>query len=143
MMANSVTDRWLVRRLPALLGEQGLRIESFRSHGFVDMAEDGYMVTRSSPCVLVSSGASGRRTTPRPGVIALAVASGCGFGLFFVFLHQAGRGFGLWQLAAAHVGALTVGVCALLVMYSLPAGAQRRWKPHRMLCHTTTTRQKR
>jgi hypothetical protein len=43
MMAPSVTDRWLVRRLPAMLRAHGFGIESFRSHGFVDIAGDGYM----------------------------------------------------------------------------------------------------
>jgi ubiquinone/menaquinone biosynthesis C-methylase UbiE len=45
MMANSVTDRWLVRRLAAMLRDQGFAIESFRSHGFVDVGADGYMTT--------------------------------------------------------------------------------------------------
>lgn len=45
MMANSVTDRWLVRRLPAMLRDHGFEMESFRSHGFVDTAADGYMTT--------------------------------------------------------------------------------------------------
>ena len=45
MMAHSVTDRWLVRRLSAMLIEQGFDIESFLSHGFVDVAADGYMAT--------------------------------------------------------------------------------------------------
>jgi ubiquinone/menaquinone biosynthesis C-methylase UbiE len=45
MMANSVNDRWLVRRLPAMLDDQGFAVESFRSHGFTDTTADGYMVT--------------------------------------------------------------------------------------------------
>ncbi|GAB3245690.1 methyltransferase domain-containing protein [Nocardioides dilutus] len=45
MMASSVTDRWLVRRLPAMLSDHGFEIESFRSHGFVDIAGDGYMTS--------------------------------------------------------------------------------------------------
>lgn len=45
MMANSVTDRWFVRRLPAMLRDHGFEIESFRSHGFVDIDGDGYMTT--------------------------------------------------------------------------------------------------
>lgn len=45
MMSESVTDRWLVRRLPALVRDHGLVLEQFVSHGFVDTAEDGYMVT--------------------------------------------------------------------------------------------------
>jgi arsenite methyltransferase len=45
MMSSSVTDRWLVRELPALLVRQGFQVETFRSHGFVDTTEDGYMMT--------------------------------------------------------------------------------------------------
>jgi SAM-dependent methyltransferase len=45
MMASSVTDRWLVRRLPALVRGRGLEIVRFRSHGFVETAEGGYMLT--------------------------------------------------------------------------------------------------
>jgi SAM-dependent methyltransferase len=44
-MANSVNDRWLVRRLPALVRACGLEITSFRSHGYVNTTEDGYMLT--------------------------------------------------------------------------------------------------
>ncbi len=44
MLANSVHDRWLVRRLPALVRACGFEVASFRSHGFVDTA-GGYMVT--------------------------------------------------------------------------------------------------
>lgn len=43
-MANSVNDRWLVRRLPALLRNAGLEVLSSRSYGFVDTA-GGYMLT--------------------------------------------------------------------------------------------------
>jgi SAM-dependent methyltransferase len=45
MMAGSVTDRWLVRRLPAVAVDCGFRITSFRSHGFVERAGSGYMLT--------------------------------------------------------------------------------------------------
>jgi hypothetical protein len=45
MMANSVTDRWLVRRLPALAHEHGFAVASFRSHGFVEMAGGQYMLS--------------------------------------------------------------------------------------------------
>jgi drug/metabolite transporter (DMT)-like permease len=78
-------------------------------------------------CALVSLGSTGGRRTTRPDVVALAVGSGCGLGLFFVFLHRAGDDAGLWPLAAAHVGALTIGICALLVrhVWPLAAGAQR------------------
>jgi ubiquinone/menaquinone biosynthesis C-methylase UbiE len=44
MMANSLHDRWIVRRLPALVRSCGLELASFRSHGFVE-TEGGYMLT--------------------------------------------------------------------------------------------------
>jgi SAM-dependent methyltransferase len=44
MLANSVHDRWLVRRLPALVRGCGLEVVSFRSHGFAETT-GGYMVT--------------------------------------------------------------------------------------------------
>ena len=45
MMANSVHDRWLVRRLPALVRGCGFEIVRFRSHGFVETTEGQYMLT--------------------------------------------------------------------------------------------------
>jgi ubiquinone/menaquinone biosynthesis C-methylase UbiE len=45
MMASSVTDRWLARRLPALVRARGLEVARFRSHGFVETTEGGYMLT--------------------------------------------------------------------------------------------------
>jgi ubiquinone/menaquinone biosynthesis C-methylase UbiE len=44
MMANSVNDRWLVRRLPGLVRDAGFSPESSRSHGFVETG-GGYMLT--------------------------------------------------------------------------------------------------
>jgi ubiquinone/menaquinone biosynthesis C-methylase UbiE len=44
MLANSVQDRWLVRRLPALVRSCGFELVSFRSHGFAETT-GGYMVT--------------------------------------------------------------------------------------------------
>jgi hypothetical protein len=45
MMAASVTDRWLVRRLPALVRAAGFELARFRSHGFVESGEAAYMLT--------------------------------------------------------------------------------------------------
>jgi len=45
MMAGSVTDRRVMRRLPALLRDGGLELSSTRSHGFADTGEGGYMLT--------------------------------------------------------------------------------------------------
>jgi SAM-dependent methyltransferase len=44
MMAGSVHDRWIVRRLPALVGACGFREVVFRSFGYVEL-EGGYMLT--------------------------------------------------------------------------------------------------
>jgi SAM-dependent methyltransferase len=45
MMANSVTDRRVMRRLPTLLRRCGFQIARTRSHGFVDTGDGGYMLT--------------------------------------------------------------------------------------------------
>jgi ubiquinone/menaquinone biosynthesis C-methylase UbiE len=44
MMANSVNDRWLARRLPTLVREAGFAAEPYHSHGFVETG-GGYMLT--------------------------------------------------------------------------------------------------
>jgi SAM-dependent methyltransferase len=44
-MANSVTDRWLVRRLPALASGAGFAVLGVRSHGFAETTAGGYMLT--------------------------------------------------------------------------------------------------
>ncbi|HEY0879429.1 MAG TPA: methyltransferase domain-containing protein [Zeimonas sp.] len=45
MMAHSVTDRRVMRRLASVVGACGFRLVSFRSFGFVELAQDGYMLT--------------------------------------------------------------------------------------------------
>lgn len=45
MMAGSVTDRRLVRRLPSLVGRCGFASVSFRSHGFVETTGGDYMLS--------------------------------------------------------------------------------------------------
>lgn len=45
MMANSVNDRWLVRKLPSMFREAGFEVLSFRSHGFAQTSEPAYMLT--------------------------------------------------------------------------------------------------
>ena len=44
-MRHSVNDRWLVRRLPSLVRGAGFDVLRFRSHGFVESTEGGYMLT--------------------------------------------------------------------------------------------------
>jgi hypothetical protein len=43
-MAGSVHDRWLMRRLARLVQDQGFRLTSMRSHGFIE-TNGGYMLT--------------------------------------------------------------------------------------------------
>jgi ubiquinone/menaquinone biosynthesis C-methylase UbiE len=45
MMAGSVHDRWLVRRLPALVRSCGFESARLRSYGFVETSEAGYVLT--------------------------------------------------------------------------------------------------
>lgn len=45
MMAGSVTDRRVMRRLPALLRDAGFELARTRSHGFVETGDGGYMLT--------------------------------------------------------------------------------------------------
>jgi ubiquinone/menaquinone biosynthesis C-methylase UbiE len=45
MMANSVTDRRIMRRLPALVRERGFEVVHTDSHGFVESGDGGYMLT--------------------------------------------------------------------------------------------------
>jgi len=45
MVANSLHNRWLGRRLPSLVRSGGFDIEQFSSHGFVETTEAEYMLT--------------------------------------------------------------------------------------------------
>jgi ubiquinone/menaquinone biosynthesis C-methylase UbiE len=45
MMANSVNDRWLVRRLSALVRRAGFEPLSFQSHGFAETTGGAYMLS--------------------------------------------------------------------------------------------------
>ncbi|MDX6739068.1 EamA family transporter [Actinocorallia sp. A-T 12471] len=51
------------------------------------------------------------RITEGPG---LALLAGLGFGVFFVLLHQAGDGAGLWPLVSSRAGVLLVVLLAIL-----------------------------
>jgi drug/metabolite transporter (DMT)-like permease len=62
---------------------------------------------------LVSTGSSGTHARVRPGVIALALASGSLFGIFFLLLAHADPASGMWPLAAARAIALPVGIVLL------------------------------
>jgi ubiquinone/menaquinone biosynthesis C-methylase UbiE len=45
MMANSVTDRRIMRRLTSVVAACGFEVVSFRSFGFAETGNDGYMLT--------------------------------------------------------------------------------------------------
>jgi ubiquinone/menaquinone biosynthesis C-methylase UbiE len=45
MMANSVNDRRVMRRLPALVRDRGLQRVEVRSHGYIEASRGGYMLT--------------------------------------------------------------------------------------------------
>lgn len=62
---------------------------------------------------LVSTGSSGVHAHVGPGVIALALASGSLFGIFFLLLAHVGPEAGMWPLAAARLSALPVGLALL------------------------------
>ena len=61
MLANSVTDRRVMRRLPALLRRCGFQLGPTRSHGFVETGAGGYMLTivDRGADILAASGAIG------------------------------------------------------------------------------------
>ena len=63
-MSTSVTDRWLVRRLPVIIAEAGFDHVTLRSHGFVETSEGGYMLTivDRGADVLRASGQIGEET---------------------------------------------------------------------------------
>jgi ubiquinone/menaquinone biosynthesis C-methylase UbiE len=64
MMAASVHDLWLARRLPALVREHGFTVESFRSHGFVETGTAEYMlsVVDRGADILLADGRLGSET---------------------------------------------------------------------------------
>jgi hypothetical protein len=45
MMESSVNDRWIVRRLPALVRRVAFEVVGFRSHGFLESSAATYMTT--------------------------------------------------------------------------------------------------
>jgi drug/metabolite transporter (DMT)-like permease len=66
--------------------------------------------------------ASGGRTRIGPRVVALALASGALFGVFFVLIGKAGAGAGLWPLVGMRLGSVSFG---LLVVAGAARGAFR------------------
>ncbi len=45
MMTGSVTDRWLMRRLPTVVAGRGLEVLRYASHGYVETTEAEYLLT--------------------------------------------------------------------------------------------------
>jgi hypothetical protein len=64
MMANSVNDRWLMRRLSGLVRQAGFDLIAFHSHGFSETAGGAYMLTviDRGADILHTSGVIGQET---------------------------------------------------------------------------------
>jgi SAM-dependent methyltransferase len=64
MMANSVTDRRIMRRLTNVVAACGFDVVSFRSFGFAEIGNDGYMLTvvDRGADILCSQGHIGQET---------------------------------------------------------------------------------
>jgi ubiquinone/menaquinone biosynthesis C-methylase UbiE len=64
MMANSVTDRRIMRRLASVVAACGFEVVSFRSFGFAEIGNDGYMLTvvDRGADILCSQGHIGKET---------------------------------------------------------------------------------
>ncbi len=64
MMASSVNDRWLMRRLCALVRDSGFELAGFRSHGFAETTGGAYMlsVVDRGADILRASGSIGEET---------------------------------------------------------------------------------
>ncbi|MBO0834072.1 MAG: EamA family transporter [Actinobacteria bacterium] len=79
--------------------------------------------------VLVSAGAGGPGSSPRGWRdrgrgVALGLASGAAFGLFFVFMRNGGESGPLWPTLAARSTGLAIYLVAALVMKAAPVGIQ-------------------
>ena len=64
MMANSVTDRRIMRRLASIAAAGGFEVLSFKSFGFAETGSDGYMLTvvDRGADILCAQGHIGRET---------------------------------------------------------------------------------
>jgi drug/metabolite transporter (DMT)-like permease len=63
----------------------------------------------------------------------MALLSGSCFGVFFILLKAAGDGSGLWPIASARVGTMTVVFTALLIALRFRGGDQGPWVSGRKL----------
>jgi drug/metabolite transporter (DMT)-like permease len=69
-----------------------------------------------------AGGAGGAARTTRRGVV-FAIVAGAGFGLFFVLVHHAGAGTGMWPLVTARgAGWVVAVVAAVATATKLPRG---------------------
>ena len=70
--------------------------------------------------------AAGEQVQEQRSTIALAVAAGAGFGLYFVALKYAGRGGVVWPMATARMGSITACALVLVAVRGQPARLTRR-----------------
>jgi len=104
--------------------------------GLVSGERPGALALTGAACAIVAiglvsmaPGGDGVRLTAR--LLGLALLSGAGFGLFFIFLGQAGDRAGLWPILGAHLASLVVGGPLLWRRIrggaGWPGGVARRW----------------
>jgi hypothetical protein len=77
MVAHSVTDRWLARRLPALVRAYHFDVSSFRSHGFGETTDATSSIEASTSSARRAGSVTTRRRrfVTRPGAGSNAAAS--------------------------------------------------------------------
>jgi len=83
--------------------------------------------------VMVSSGAAGPDEASRSGWrdrargVALGLASGAAFGLFFLFMRNGGESGPLWPALAARCAGLSIYLVAAVVVKAGPIGVRSGW----------------
>lgn len=83
--------------------------------------------------VMVSSGAGGPQGLTRPGWrdrargVALGLASGAAFGLFFLFMRNGAESGPLWPALAARCAGLAIYLVAAVVVKAAPVGVRSGW----------------
>jgi drug/metabolite transporter (DMT)-like permease len=83
--------------------------------------------------VMVSSGAVGPQEPSRAGWrdrargVALGLASGAAFGLFFLFMRNGGESGPLWPALAARCAGLSIYLVAAVVVKAAPIGVRSGW----------------
>jgi drug/metabolite transporter (DMT)-like permease len=83
--------------------------------------------------VMVSAGAAGPAEASRSGWrdrargVALGLASGAAFGLFFLFMRNGGESGPLWPALAARCAGLSIYLVAAVVVKAAPIGVRSGW----------------